>query len=111
MFPKSLTDRPHAIELASLIENERQHQERKWGTIAERPHSLEGYLILIRRELQEVEDAWAGGKESEPHALAELVQVMALAHAAFEEHGVPSLPSLKATRGHKWEKHPARDLK
>mgnify|MGYP003417210807 FL=1 len=42
------------------IASERGYQDRKWGTPAEHPHEVGGYLTLMDVHLQRAKAAWAG---------------------------------------------------
>jgi hypothetical protein len=71
----------------AAIDKERQYQENKWGTIKERGQSIPGYLLILRKELEEAELGWIKNKTGRDSALAEIVQIAAVAVACLEEHG------------------------
>lgn len=78
-----MTDRRLIFE---AIDRERDFQDRKWGTIHGRPHEIATWLVILRAELAEAEQAWL--KEGHPNALRELLQVVAVGVACLEQHGV-----------------------
>jgi hypothetical protein len=74
-------------EIYQAIDEERGHQDRKWGTIDQRPHEVGAYLTLMRKLLTEAEFAWAGNRGDEG-ALDELRKVVAVGVACMEQHGM-----------------------
>lgn len=73
----------------NAVLRERDYQDKKWGTIQERPREVGTYLTLMRVLLTEAEQAYAKSKDDGP-ALNELRKVVAVGLACFEQHGVPS---------------------
>lgn len=71
------------------IDNEREYQERKWGTIEQHPLTVGEYLLILKGELDEATQAWRKSR-GDTDALDEIRQVAAVAVAALEEHGCPS---------------------
>jgi hypothetical protein len=65
---------------------ERTYQDRKYGTPAERDLSLADYQGIVRAELNEVHGALVAGQMDD--ARLEMLQVLAVAWAALERHGV-----------------------
>lgn len=51
-------------------------------------HSVGGWLVVLRRELREAEDAWACN-DGDADALNEIAQVAAVAVACLRQHGQP----------------------
>lgn len=88
-------DSPHFTTRAKLtqweaieeVREERQYQEDKWGTINEHPQSIPGYLVILRKELEEAEAGWMKNKQGRDSALHEIKQIAAVALACIEEHG------------------------
>lgn len=76
-----------AKALVSVIE-ERSYQDRKWGTVQQRPHEVGGYITIMRKLLSDAEAAWATSR-GDASALDELRKVVAVGVACFEQHGVP----------------------
>lgn len=70
------------------IDSERDHQDRKWGTVQEHPHEVGGWLTLMRKLLSDAEVAWAGSN-GDYKALLELRKVLAVGVACAEQHGLP----------------------
>ncbi len=72
--------------LEALIE-ERTHQDAKHGTIEEAGHTIGDWIHIIDAELAEAKRALIKGGTGRNSVLSELVQVMASAAAALEQHG------------------------
>ena len=70
------------------IDSERDYQDRKWGTPAEHPHEVGGYLTLMDVHLQRAKAAWAGSN-NDNGALEALRKVLAIGVACAEQHGIP----------------------
>lgn len=69
------------------ISKERIYQDRKWG--AEKPQSVPGFLLIMRKELEEAEKAWLKNVRGDRQTvLEEIVQVAATAVACLEKYGV-----------------------
>ena len=79
-------------EVFDLITAERNRQDAEWGTLEEKKKPLVGYLLIIRKELQEAEDGWMENLAGKHSALSELVQVAATAVAALEQYGAEGNP-------------------
>lgn len=69
------------------IASERGYQDRKWGTPAEHPHEVGGYLTLMDVHLQRAKAAWAGAN-NDNEALESLRKVLAIGVACGEQHGL-----------------------
>jgi hypothetical protein len=79
-------------KVLSALHDERVFQNRKWGTIAEHPHEVGGYLTLMRKLLTEAEFAWSG-QRGDVGALDEIRKVVAVGIACMEQHGtIPRSP-------------------
>lgn len=76
------------------IDSERDYQDRKWGTPAEHPHEVGGYLTLMDVHLQRAKAAWAGAN-NDAGALEALRKVLAIGVACAEQHGIPSRSRLQ----------------
>lgn len=82
----------------NAINDERKHQDNKWGTITQRPHTLGEWILIAEAELQEAKHAWA--KEcSDTRALEELLQTAAVLVAALEQNGVVTTDKVVHERG------------
>lgn len=68
------------------IRRERDHQDNKWGTVQEHPHTVAEWMLIMRKELQEAEQAWMKGGDED--AMREMLQVVAVGVAAMEQHGI-----------------------
>lgn len=77
---------PHALRrsIYEAVSRERDYQDKKYG--ANRPHELPGWMLIMRKELIEAEDAWMKGTHEE--CLCEMLQVVAVGIAALEQYGV-----------------------
>lgn len=73
-------------EVYTVIDRERSLQDGKWGV--NHPQSLPGFLILMRRELQEAEAAWVNHVMGDHAPLNEIIRVAATAVACLEKYGV-----------------------
>ena len=73
------------------IRNERVYQNHKWGTIAQHPHEVGGYLTLMRTLLADAERAWST-KHTDFEALSEIRKVVAVGIACMEQHGPTDRP-------------------
>jgi hypothetical protein len=69
------------------IASERDYQDRKWGTPAEHPHEVGGYLTLMDVHLQRAKAAWASAN-NDTEALEALRKVLAVGVACAEQHGI-----------------------
>lgn len=73
-------------EVFALVDQEREHQDNKWGTVRQHPHEVGGWLTIMRVYLQRAEAGWLGDL-SDGESLAEVRKVAALAVACLEQHG------------------------
>ncbi len=77
---------PERQAVYDALGRERDHQDRKWGTLQEGgSHSLAGWLLILEDHLQKAKAAW--NRTNTDDARRELVQCAAIAVAALEEHG------------------------
>jgi len=72
------------IGICSLIDNERKKQDRIHGKIEDHPHSVAEWMLIMRKELQEAENAWI--KRGEVSSIMEIIQVIAVGVACLEQH-------------------------
>ncbi len=70
------------------IDRERYYQDLKWGTIDDHPHEVGAWITLMRKLLNDAEEAWASRNSDQP-ALAEIRKVIAVGVACGEQHGLP----------------------
>lgn len=74
-------------QVFDAISKERDHQIQKWG--ADKQQSIPGYLLVLRKELEEAELGWLKNHtETRQSVLEEIVQVAATAVACLEKYGV-----------------------
>lgn len=69
----------------NAIDTERTHQDLKWGTISQHPQDIAGWMLIMRKELEEAEEAWVNGDPED--CLNEMLQVIATGVAGLEQHG------------------------
>lgn len=75
-------------EAINSVKEERDYQDAKWGTIAEHNQSIPGYLLIIRKELEEAENGWMKNTPGRDSALAEIRQIAAVAIACMQQYGI-----------------------
>jgi hypothetical protein len=84
------TNKTSRDDVYLAISKERIYQERKWGV--DRPQSLPGFILIMRKELEEVERAWNKNVRGDRQTcLEEIVQVAATAVACLERYGVEGI--------------------
>jgi hypothetical protein len=71
----------------NAIDSERDFQDRKWGTVAEHPHEVGGWLTIMRQLLRDAEKAWASSADDYTTTV-EIRKVIAVGVACLEQHGV-----------------------
>ena len=71
-------------DIHAAIGRERGYQDRKWGN---NPHTVGEWILILEAEIRESKDAWVK-KGGDVSALAEILQVAAVAVAALEQHGI-----------------------
>lgn len=74
-------------QIIDAIDRERDHQDRKWGELSERPMSVGHWLLVMEAELDEAKEGFVKTGMDSP-ALRELLQVVAVGIACLEQHGV-----------------------
>ncbi len=74
-------------EALEAILDERLYQNGKYGSPEERYLSIGDYLIILRGELEEAEQAFRRGA-GPGECLVEVLQVAAVAAACLQQHGV-----------------------
>jgi hypothetical protein len=67
---------------------EREFQDSKWGSIDEHGHTLGDWLHIAEAELAEAKLALIKGGKGRNSIRSEMIQTMAVLHAALEQHGV-----------------------
>lgn len=76
------------IEIERAVRVERQFQDDKWGPIEDNGHSLAEWVLIAEAELAEAKQAVIKGGSGRNSVRAEIIQTMAVLHAALEQHGV-----------------------
>lgn len=67
------------------ISEERRFQDKKWGTVREHPHEVGGWLTIMRKLLNDADQAWSS-KDGDYGALDEIRKVVAVGVACMEQH-------------------------
>lgn len=68
------------------IVNERNFQDRKWGTVFQHPHTVAEWLMIMESELQEAKEKWFD--ELQEETIKALVKVLSVGVACLVQHGV-----------------------
>lgn len=69
-----------------VVDSERDYQDRKWGTIDQRPKQVGSWLTLMRTILTKAEMEWSH-TDGDHTALDEIRKLAATAIACMEQHG------------------------
>jgi hypothetical protein len=79
---------PHLdqCDVLALIQAERAYQDRKWGSVADHPHEVGAWLLVMKGKLDAAIAKWQTTPNDVP-ALAELVKAVAVGVACMEQHG------------------------
>ena len=72
-------------QAVEIVKQEREHQDNKWGK--DKKQSVAGHLLILESELWEAKLGWIKNIPERHSALAEIVQIAAVAIACLEEHG------------------------
>lgn len=70
----------------SVIDGERDYQDKKWGTVHARPKQVGAWLTLMRHLLTEAEAKWATS-HGDTEALDIIRKLSAVTVACQEQHG------------------------
>jgi NTP pyrophosphatase (non-canonical NTP hydrolase) len=74
-------------DIIQAIDIERAYQDKRWGTIQMRPHTVGEWLLIMQGELDEAIQAWQKGT-TDTAALEEILQVVTVGVACMEQHGL-----------------------
>lgn len=74
-------------QVYAAIDKERHYQDVKWGTLADHPHEVGGWLTILRNKMHDADTAWCGRRGDEL-ALCEILQIAAVAVACLEQHAL-----------------------
>lgn len=75
-------------EVMKSIKEERDYQDKKWDSLDEREQSIPGYMLVLRKELEEAEIGWCKNIPGKHSSLAEMCQIAAVAIACLQQHGI-----------------------
>lgn len=84
-FALRASNRPSRQEVYEAINEERAHQDAKYG--ADKQQSIPGFLLIIKKELEEAEDGWLRNSTGRHSVMAEICQIAATCVAAMEKYG------------------------
>lgn len=94
------------------VASERDYQDRKWGTVAEHPHEVGGWLTLMAVHLRRAQEAWAS-TNNDVEALESVRKVLAIGVACGEQHGLyaraRSQPVSQRMRGDGFQRTPSSE--
>lgn len=76
-------------DVFALIQAERTYQDAKWGGIAEHPHPVGEWLLIMQGKLEEAVAFWRKGLSNDVAALHKVISLAAVAAACLEQHGGP----------------------
>jgi hypothetical protein len=77
------------------IEREREYQDNKWGPAdGVGARSISDFLLILRAELKEAEEAWVSS-QGDMDVLLEILQVVSVGVACLQQHGVMERPHLQ----------------
>ena len=79
-------------EVVESLKQERQNQDIKCGALDEKKQSVAGYMLVLKKELEEAEAGWMKNVQGKHSALSEIRQVAATAIACLQQHGVEGNP-------------------
>lgn len=78
--------------IVKAIAQEREFQDKKWGTVFDNPHSVGAWLLIAEFELNEAKVAAIKGGKGRDSVVAEIVQTIATLVACLEQHGLDDKP-------------------
>lgn len=79
-------------QVFNSVISERQHQDRKWGTINKHPYEVGAWLTLMSVHLSKAMANWCGST-GDAGALEEIRKVLAIGVACGEQHGLAMRPT------------------
>lgn len=79
-------------EVIRIIEDERNAQDAKWGSLDSKQQSVAGYMLVLKKELEEAENGWMKNVEGKHSSLAEIKQIAAVAVACLQQYGTEGNP-------------------
>jgi hypothetical protein len=74
-------------KILDAVKREREYQDIKHGCLADHPHTVAEWILIMESELNEAKEAWVrnGGDRQ---ARKEILQVIATGFACLEQHGI-----------------------
>lgn len=71
------------LKVLDVINDEIDYQDKKWGYEHNRNQTIEGHLLILRKELEEAEEGWMKNKTGRNSIESEITQVASLAIQAL----------------------------
>ena len=85
-YPREAPTRERREAVFGAITEERDHQDRKWGTVEDHPHEVGSWLTIMDQLLEDAKRAWMS-RRGDHGALDEIRKVAAVAVACMDQHG------------------------
>lgn len=76
-------------EVYRVIDGERDHQDKKWGSIEKHPHEVGSWILIMESLLDDARKGWQSA-QGNTAALDEIRKVVSVGVACIEQHGCPS---------------------
>ncbi len=73
-------------EIYNILNEERDYQTEKWGSLQERPHEVGGWLTVMRYLLTKAEAEWSTA-DGDVSTLDQIRKLAATSVACMEQHG------------------------
>ena len=80
-------------DIFAAILRERDFQDMKYGKLLDRSHAIPSWLLIMKKELIEAEDAWCKYGNSE--AMKELLQAVTVGVACLQQYGITERSKLE----------------
>lgn len=82
-------------DVFALVRAERAYQDRKWGGLADHPHEVGAWLLVMKGKFDAAVAAWQTTPNDLP-ALVSLIKAVAVGVACLEQHAGPLVLKLLA---------------
>ncbi|MFA5071112.1 MAG: hypothetical protein WC511_01940 [Candidatus Pacearchaeota archaeon] len=73
-------------QVIELIQQEREYQTKKYGTLEDKDQPFEGFLLVLEEEIKEAKLGWLKNKIGRDSGIHEVLQVAAVAFACLQQH-------------------------
>ncbi len=74
-------------DVYSIIDNEREYQIKKWGSIKDKPHEVGAWITLMQHHLDIASKNWCENN-NDISSLEEIKKVISIGVACGEQHGL-----------------------